>query len=409
MNVEVINTGSELLLGFVTNTHVGYMARALAPLGLTISRQTTVPDGPDIGEIFSEALSRSDIILITGGLGPTSDDITRDIVAGRLGRKLLRDEETIRKLDAFFLKRGLALAQMNYRQADYPEGARILDNPHGTAPGLHIEEAGKHIFLLPGPPRELHPMFDNHVLPALRRVCSGGDTFHCHILRMTGIGESSVAKEIAPLLEKIPELQIGYCARIGEVDLRLISPSPETIANAAQIARDTFQGLIFTEHGETLEQAVIRLAGERSMTMATAESCTGGMIAHRLTNVPGSSTVFRGGIVSYANEVKENILNVNADDLRTHGAVSEVVAVQMAANARKLLEADLAVSTTGIAGPGGGSPEKPVGLVYIALATPECTRAWKCHYLLDRESFKRMVAQFALDRFRRQIARLPLD
>ncbi len=409
MNVEVINTGSELLLGFVTNTHLGYMARQIAPLGLKISRQTTVPDGSAIGDIFMEAVRRSELILITGGLGPTSDDVTREIIAERLGRKLLRDAKWMEWLDGFFLKRGLALAQMNYRQADYPEGARILDNPHGTAPGLYLEEKGKHIFLLPGPPRELHPMFTDQVIPILKTLTGAEDSIHCHILRMTGLGESAVAKEIEPAIHDLKNLETGYCARIGEVDLRFISPDPNTVARAAQIARDIFSDFIFSESGESLEEVVIRLAAGKNLKLGTAESCTGGYIAHRLTNVPGSSDVFSGSIVSYANAVKEKVLSVPPDKLLRHGAVSDEVAREMAEGARKLLGADIALATTGIAGPGGGSPEKPVGLVYIALATADFTKVWQRNFLLNRESFKQMTAQFALDCLRRFLSGIELN
>jgi len=409
MNVEVINTGSELLLGLVTNTHIGYMAQQIAPLGLKISRQVTVPDGSDIGEVFMESLSRADVIFITGGLGPTSDDITRDIIAEKLGRKLLRDARIVEWLNGFFLKRGLALAQMNYRQADYPEGSQILDNAHGTAPGIYITENGKHIFLLPGPPRELKPMFENVVLPILNTLIAQDSKFDCHILRMTGIAESSVAKEIEPPLAHLKNLEIGYCARVGEVDLRFISPEPEVVQEASQIARETFKELIFSEDNESLEEVVIHIAKTMGVKLATAESCTGGYIAHRLTNVPGSSSVFTGSIVSYSNEVKQNILNVDASNLNVYGAVSEPVVIQMAEGARKLLGADIAVSVTGIAGPDGGTPEKPVGLVYIGLATKDFTKVWSCHYLLNRESFKQMVAQFALDRLRRVLTGLDLE
>lgn len=409
MNVEVINTGSELLLGFVTNTHVGYIAQQIAPLGLKISRQTTVPDGPDIGGIFLEAMGRSDIIFITGGLGPTSDDITRDIIADKLGRPLLRDERLMAWLDGFFLKRGLALAQMNYRQADYPEGAEILENQNGTAPGLYIQEQGKNIFLLPGPPRELHPMFETKVIPLLKSLIVREKLFHCRILRMTGIGESALAHQVEPALAALQGLEIGYCARIGEVDLRLISTEQGTVESAAQIARSIFNASIFSESNESLEDVVVSLARENGVKLASAESCTGGYIAHRLTNVPGSSHVFTGAIISYANEVKENLLSIDPGLLLKHGAVSEEVAIQMALNARKLLGADIAVSATGIAGPGGDTPDKPLGLVYIGISTDTLTRVWRCHYPLNRESFKQMVSQFALERIRRYLKGIELN
>ncbi|MDX2227552.1 MAG: competence/damage-inducible protein A [Verrucomicrobiae bacterium] len=403
MKIEVINTGSEILMGFVTNTHLGFMARELAPLGLRIDWQVCVPDGPPIAEAFDLALRRSRIILLTGGLGPTSDDMTRDVVAASLHRNLRRDEWLAGQLREFFATRNLCLTENNLVQAMVPEGARVLDNPHGTAPGLYLEDGGRHIFLLPGPPRELKPMFVEKVLPILRDELQLARPVSCHILRTTGLGESALARRIEPLVGHIRGLEIGYCARIQEVDLRFVGPDPGCVAEAAQIARQEFGRHVFTETNQSLEEVVIALLAAAQKSVSTAESCTGGLIANRLTHVPGSSGVFHGGIVAYANEVKTKLLGVRPETLQTQGAVSEATAREMAEGVRQILATDYALAATGIAGPDGGTEAKPVGLAYIALAATAGTQVIECRHATDRQTFKQATSQSALDLLRRAL------
>ena len=414
MQAEVINTGSELLLGLVTNTHLGYLAGELAPSGVAITRQVCVPDGPPVREALDAALDRADIVFTTGGLGPTTDDITREAAADLLGLALRPDEKILAAIRERFARRGLPMADRVARQAMVPAGAEVLPNPHGTAPGLYFPPGvlggrrARHLFLLPGPPRELRPMMTDHVLPELRAALPASDQRERRIYRLTGIGESQVEERIGQQLEERGDLEVGYCARPSEVDLRLIGPTVllDQVDGAVRAAVGEW---IYSE-GSTLEAAVVQLLRERQLTLTTAESCTGGSLAGRITDVPGASEVFAAGYVTYANEAKVNSLGVPADLLAAHGAVSEPVAAAMAEGARRVSGAKFALSTTGIAGPGGGTESKPVGTVYLGLASeghPTVVR--RCYFPLDRATFKHMTTSAALDLLRRQILGLPLE
>jgi len=399
MRFELINTGSELLLGFTINTHVNYLARQLATIGRRFTRQTTVSDDrAEMRALLVEALARSDVILITGGLGPTSDDFTRDVVAELCDRPLVRDEAVAAAISDRFRKRGIHKPRSVEVQSLVPVGATVLPNPHGTAPGLFLTHAGCRLYLLPGPPRELKPMFEQHVLPQLPAVAA----LDCRVLKVAGLGESQVEEKVAPVLADLPGLELGYCARMGEVEVRLIA-DPGTNEVAEQRVRAALGEAIYGRGDERLEDVVVRALAAAGQMVATAESCTGGLLANRLTNVPGSSAVFRTGWVTYHDEAKQRELGVRAETLAQHGAVSEAVAREMAEGARQRSGADYGLSATGIAGPGGGSAEKPVGLVFVALATPARTIAVGQQWLLDRESFKFFVAQTALDLLRREL------
>ena len=414
MQAEVINTGSELLLGLVTNTHLGYLAGELAPCGITVARQVCVPDGPPIREALAAALDRADVVFTTGGLGPTTDDITREAAAELLGLPLLPDEEILSGIRERFARRGLPMADRVARQAMVPVGAEVLPNPNGTAPGLYFPPAvlgsrrARHLFLLPGPPRELRPMTQDYVLPKLGAVLPASSRLERRIYRLTGIGESQVEERIGEKLEARGDLEVGYCARPSEVDFRLIGPSG-LLAQIEPEIRAVLGEWIYSE-GESLEAAIVRLLGDKHLTLATAESCTGGSLAGRITNVPGASDVFLAGYVTYANEAKENTLGVPSELLAVHGAVSEPVAGAMAEGARRVSGAKFALSTTGIAGPGGGTENKPVGTVYLGLASagyPTVVR--RCYFPLDRVTFKHMATSAALDLLRRQVLGLPLE
>ncbi len=414
MQAEVINTGSELLLGLVTNTHLGYLAGELAPCGITVARQVCVPDGPPIREALAAALDRADVVFTTGGLGPTTDDLTREAAAELLGLPLLPDEEILSGIRERFARRGLPMADRVARQAMVPVGAEILPNPNGTAPGLYFppdvlgSRRARHLFLLPGPPRELRPMTENHVLPKLRAVLPASSKRERRIYRLTGIGESQVEERIGQKLEARGDLEVGYCARPSEVDFRLIGP-PGPLDQIEPEIRAVLGEWIYSE-GDSLEGAVVRLLGEKHLTLATAESCTGGSLAGRITNVPGASDVFLAGYVTYANEAKENTLGVPPELISVHGAVSEPVAAAMAEGARRVSGAKFALSTTGIAGPGGGTENKPVGTVYLGLASagyPTAVR--RCYFPIDRVTFKHMTTSAALDLLRRQVLGLPLE
>ena len=412
MRIEILNTGTELLLGNTLNTHAAWFGRELFKLGLRISRQTTVPDGEAIRDAIREAVERADALIVTGGLGPTSDDLTREITAEVLGLELIRDEAALRSLESFFALRGRPMAAANLKQALVPVGADVLPNPNGTAPGVYVPprlngRADCAVFLLPGPPRELYPMFHDEVVPRLRAL-AGVETIHEALeLKFTGIGESDFHQGIDALLAAIPGLEYGYCAHIGEVDLRLIGP-PEARARARTIALEHFAGFLISEDGSSLEQTVVRLLAAGHLHLATAESCTGGLIAHRITNVPGASEVFTHGFVTYANQAKISLLGVSQEDLERHGAVSETVACQMAAGALAASGADLAVAVTGIAGPGGGSEEKPVGTAWIGLAHRHAPpTAFKVFHPRNRHDFKLAVSQAALEAVRRHLVARP--
>jgi nicotinamide-nucleotide amidase len=416
VNIELINTGSELMLGRVLNTHQQWLCRQLADLGLVVTRQVAVDDTPEaITGAVREALERAGLVITTGGLGPTSDDRTRDAIAALLGRSLRRDEAVLAHIQSYFASRKRALPESTQVQALVPEGATVLMNRFGTAPGLVLRtpaagEANRPglLIMLPGPPRELRPMFTHQVAPMLQSVYPGETSLVCRTLKTTGLGESLVEKKIAGLLEKLVQvgLDLGYCARIGEVDVRLAASgerAAQLVDEAEAIVRSRLGRLVFGTDDETLEGVIVRELTARRQKLVTAESCTGGLLAHRITNVPGASVVFWGGLVTYANEAKENFLGVPPSVLAEHGAVSEPCARAMAEGARQRAQADYAVAITGIAGPGGGSEEKPVGTVFIALASPAGTIVERLLNPFDRETFKWVTSQQALDLLRRTL------
>ena len=408
MRIEILNTGTELLLGNTMNTHGAWFGRELFKMGLRITRQTTVPDGEAIREALEEIVERADAVIVTGGLGPTSDDLTREITAGVMGIDMITDEAAMRSLEQFFKVRGKPMAAANLKQAMVPVGSDVLPNPNGTAPGVYVPPRlnGKGncaVFLLPGPPRELYPMFHEEVVPRLRAL-SGADNFNGVLeLKFTGIGESDFHDGIDAALAEVDGLEHGYCAHVGEVDLRLIG-SPAALESGRGIALGKFADFLVSDDGSSLEKTVVGLLAEKGMTLAIAESCTGGLISNRITNVPGSSAVFTHGFVTYANEAKRDLLGVRWDDLETHGAVSEIVARRMAEGALAVSGADIAVSVTGIAGPGGGTVEKPVGTAWVGVAL----RNGETHGRLffqprKRKDFKLAVSQYALDAVRRRL------
>jgi nicotinamide-nucleotide amidase len=422
VNIEIINTGTELLLGHVLNTHQQWIGRQLSDRGYTITRQVAVPDtGLEIERAVREALARADLIITTGGLGPTSDDITRDLIAQLLGRTLREDGASLANVERFFALRKRPMPAQTRVQAQVPDGAIVLPNAHGTAPGLALcvspnpfrpDGTTSWLVMLPGPPRELRPMLSLQVLPLIKERISPGNDFVSITLKTTGLGESFVEEKIAGPLQPLTDagLEIGYCARTGEVDVRLSArgaSARQRVAEASGIVRRLIPKHIFGEGDDQLEAVIVRLLTERNQTLALAESCTGGYLAHRLTNVPGASAAFHTGFVTYSNEAKEKFLSVSGDTLVRHGAVSEEVAREMAEGVRVQTDADYALAITGIAGPAGGTPEKPVGTVFIALATKTRTRVLNPVNRYDRETFKYVTSQQALELLRRTVLRLP--
>ena len=415
MIVELITTGSELLLGRVLNTHSQWIGRRMADLGMPLSHHVTVPDTAEaICGAVSAALSRSDLVITTGGLGPTSDDITRERIAGLLGTRLVFHPEVEASIRAFFESRQRPMPDKTRVEAWVPEGATYFLNQHGTAPGLAFDLSpnpfrpggGRSgLILLPGPPRELHPMFDEQVRAWIGSRWGAAEGFVTQTFKTTGLGESlmegRLEGHLAPLVEE--GLQVGYCARVGEVDVRFSAAGPKAqgllSAASALLFREAGE-FVFGEGEESLEQVPVRTLTQRSQTLALAESCTGGHLANRITNVPGASAVLLAGVVSYANSAKSGLLGVGEGLVVEHGAVSEPVARAMAEGARRVTGADYAISTTGIAGPGGGTEEKPVGTVFIAVAGPQGTTVQKRLNRFDRQTFKYSTAQQAFNQLR---------
>jgi len=417
MNVEIVNTGSELMLGRVLNTHQQWLCRRLADLGHVVTRQVAIADtGSEIQKAVREAFGRADLIITTGGLGPTSDDLTRELIAELLGKKLIANKEVLAHIENFFTKRGRPRPQKTDVETLVPEGAEVFLNQTGTAPGLAMEigngklEMGNSqwLLMLPGPPRELRPMFDTFVVPLLKREFAD-EIFVCRTLLTTGIGESRVQEfveaDLQPLVAR--GLEVGYCARPGAVDVRLVASgaAAENLAAEAEAVVQRILGEnIFGRDDEEIEQVVVKLLRQKQKTLAVAESCTGGLLANRITDVPGASEIFLGGMVSYANAAKEKFLGVRAETLAAHGAVSEAVAREMAVGARGKFGSDLAIAMTGIAGPAGGTPEKPVGTVFIALASAAGVEVKKFLNVWDRATFKQVTATQALEWLRRTLS-----
>ncbi len=406
MRIELINTGTELLLGGTLNTHAAWFGQQLFKLGLRIERQITVPDGDAIREALGEALERADCVIVTGGLGPTSDDLTREITAEVLGVELIEDEAALRSIEAFFAMRGREMADSNRKQALNPVGADVLPNRQGTAPGVYVPprlnaRSNCAVFLLPGPPRELYPMFENEVVHRLRALSGMEGSQPVLELKFTGIGESDFHQAVDAKLARIDGLEFGYCAHIGEVDLRLIG-SEQVLASARELVMGTFAPYLISDDGASMEETVVRLLARQTKTIATAESCTGGLISKRLTDVPGSSAVFTHGYVTYANEAKVEMLGVSPATLEVNGAVSEEVAAEMAMGALARAKADIAVSVTGVAGPDGGTEEKPVGTAWIGVAAKgRAATAFRVFHPRNRHDFRLSVSQDALEAVRR--------
>lgn len=372
MNCEIICVGTEILLGDIVNTNAVYLSKELAKLGINVLHQSVVGDNDGrLEECIKEALSKNDIIILTGGLGPTADDITKEVSAKVMGEELVFDERQFEKIESHFKAKNMEMALSNKKQAFVPKNGIVLENNNGTAPGFAIEKNGKCLISLPGPPREMKPMFENEALKILKKYSSS--CLVSHNIRMAGIGESQMAEQVKDLLENENPTVAPY-AKDGECLLR-VTAKAENEEQAEKICKDViekikekFSHYIYGIDIDGIEYAVVEKLKEKNLKIAFAESCTGGLCAKRITNVPGASSVFDCGIVSYSNEIKNQILGVNKDDLEKYGAVSETVAKQMASGVLKLSKASIGVGITGIAGPESDSTNKPVGLSYIAVA-----------------------------------------
>ncbi len=406
MKAEIIAVGSELLTPDRVDTNSLFLTEELNKLGIEVLRKTIVGDNRELlAEAFRDALNRVPVVIASGGLGPTEDDLTRETVAELLGRRLQRDDDVVRAIEARFRSFKRDMPAVNLRQAMVPEGAEVLENPRGTAPGLWLEDHGRMVALLPGPPRELKPLFLEQVLPRLRRRVSGIRMFHRE-LRVTGLGESHVEERIRPIYTRYPHVNTTILAAPGEVQLHLriwAEDATQAETTLDEIVRGFELALgdrIFAHRGVPLEEVVAELLATNRATIATAESCTGGLLAERLTRIPGSSTYFLGGVVSYSNERKTAWTDVPAELIASKGAVSAEVAIALAEGIRRTVGSTFGVGITGIAGPGGGSDEKPVGTVHIALAAPAGTKERLVHLPGDREMIRFHASQLALDMVR---------
>ena len=409
MRAILVNTGTELLLGDVQDAHLAVIAREILPLGLRIDERRTVPDSDVIRRTLIELFPHCEILFVTGGLGPTTDDITREMVAESLGLELHQDPQLLAWLEQRLQVRGIKWTSGIARQADVLAGARVLPNENGSASGFYLKAninpriPSPHVFVLPGPPRELQPMFAKFAMPILKSIIEVPSQVERRSYSIAGMGESLVEKAIGERVLAIPGIELGYCARPGEVEVRVIGDR-KAIQAADVIIRGELGLSIFSDNDEALEEVVVRLLKQRKQTLATAESCTGGLIANQITNVSGASEVFLAGYITYANSAKNDVLNVDSKLIEKNGAVSEAVARAMGEGARTRAASTYGLATTGIAGPTGGSDEKPVGTVYIALASADSeTVARKFLFPTDRQTFKQLAAQAALDLLRRRL------
>ncbi len=407
MKAEIIAVGSEMLTPYRADTNSLLLTAELNRLGIEVVRKVIVGDDrATLRETFREALERAELVVAIGGLGPTEDDLTREAVAELLGRKLQMNDELVKSLQERFRRYGRPMAENNKRQAMVPEGATVLENKRGSAPGLWIETNGRIVILLPGPPHELKAMIEHQVRPQLEKI-AGGLRLYARDLRVAGVPESEVDALIAPIYTGYTEAQTTILAAPGEIQIHLRAWSQDA-ASANRMLDEMTERMrfalgeaVFTMKGEELEAVVAAMLNQNLATIAVAESCTGGLVAQRLTSIPGSSSYFLGGVVCYSNELKSAWADVPAELIEAKGAVSTEVAVTLAEGIRRRTGAMLGLGITGIAGPGGGTPEKPVGTVHIALADGTATKARAMHFPGDRERIRNYASQTALDLVRR--------
>jgi len=406
---EIIAIGTELLTPDRTDTNSLWLTRQINDIGIDVCMKTIVgDDGDRLEEAVRDAMRRSDIVITTGGLGPTADDITREFTARAVGRELVYHDEIEQHLRERFRSWGREMPEINKRQAFIIDGGDVLANPHGSAVGMFVEIDGKMLVVLPGPPRENQPMFTDHILPKLKAVAN--DVFvHRRALKVSGKGESAVDEIAGPIYSKYADVQTSILFNKSEVEIH-IAARADDVQRAKRIADDLADELVaalgksvFSTNGETMEEVVGQLLKRRGETLSVAESCTGGLIGQRLTEVPGSSAYFREGAITYANEAKVRALGVDAKIIEEHGAVSSECAEAMAVGMRKRAGTDHAISVTGIAGPDGGTPEKPVGTVFIGYAGPRDVSSIKVSLPGDRELIRWRASQAALDYLRRRM------
>ncbi len=408
MIAEIVCVGTELLMGQVVNTDAQFIAVRLAELGYQVYYHTTVGDNAKrLTSAVHKAIERSDVVVFTGGLGATDDDLTKETVAAALGLTMEPFPEEVERLKGFFAARGREMPPNNLKQACFPQNAVILPNPKGTAPGCIVTVEGKTAVMLPGPPRELFPMFANHAVPYLEKL--NNMRLHSRVLRIFGMGEGDVTYRLRDIIENQTNPTIAPYVTTGEVTLRVTArcasdeDGEKLVAPMVEQIRARIGDVLYSEHGETLPELCLRLLGEQNRTVATAESLTGGLIASGFVDVPGSSKSFLEGCVTYSNEAKMHRLGVSGRTLKHDGAVSEQCAREMAEGMRRTSGADYAISTTGVAGPDGGTEETPVGTAFVALACADGTQVKKLNLFGDRERIRYAAMLNGFDILRRKL------
>lgn len=408
MRAEIIAVGTEILLGDIVNTNAQYLSRRLADLGISVFRQTVVGDNSArLKQAYTEAFERSDMVIATGGLGPTKDDLTKEAAAEFFKKMLVLHDESLKRIKEYFAKSNRTVNEGNKKQAYMPEGAVILQNNNGTAPGCIIEENGKILIILPGPPKEMSLMFEESVVPYIKKFSD--NVLFSKVLRVIGIGEGHMAEKIDDIIDKQTNPTIAPYAKDGEAILRITAKAPdeekalELIKPVEKLIRKRLGDFVYGEDNDSLELVLSRLLIKNNITLSTAESCTGGMIASKLINCPGISSVFMEGAVTYSNDAKMRRLNVKAETLEKYGAVSAETAEEMVRGIAEAAGTDAALSVTGIAGPDGGTPEKPVGLVYVGLYYKGITKVKKLNLSGTREKIRIRTTMEALDFLRREI------
>jgi len=408
MKCELISVGTELLVGDTLNTNVQFLSRELSLLGIRVYFHTTVGDNPKrLEEAIRIAFNRSDLIITTGGLGPTQDDLTKEVVADIFKRKLIQDEKTKEDLMEYFANREFTMTPNNLKQTLVPENAEILFNPCGTAPGILLKEQGRMIIMLPGPPREMTRVFEESVLPILKQ--DDNQLVISRYYNLSDIGESAAEDRLLDLIDTQVNPTIATYAKMGEVLIRITANgNDENEINALldhyeAIMLSRFEEHIFTFSKESLQETVCKLLLEKNISLATAESCTGGLIASQLTEYPGISRVFGTGLVTYSNEAKINLLGVKKETLEKYGAVSFETATEMCENLQNISKSMLSISVTGIAGPDGGTEEKPVGLVYIGVCFDGITNIYHYHFNGDRKIVQQKTANKVFHLIRKTI------
>ena len=408
MNAEIISIGTELLLGHILNTNTAFLSQKLAEIGIDVYHTSVVGDNPArLTGCLKQALNRSDIVITTGGLGPTVDDVTIETIAHFIGKKLVINKTVLKDLKAYFKFRKMKMPPESIRQVYIPEGIRWIRNKVGTAPGLLADYKGKLIVCLPGPPRELEPMFVNDAVPYLKKRSGANLILKSRTIKIAGSAESQVNGKVKDLLELEPPTTVGIYAKTGQVELRIMAKAKNEITARREIGRierkirARLKDHIFGYDDETLEEVVGKMLAKKRLTIAVAESCTGGLVSHRLTNVSGSSSYFMMGLVAYSNEIKENLLGVARKTLVKYGAVSKETALEMAKGVKFLAGTDIGVSVTGIAGPTGGTKSKPVGLVYAALVIGKKRIVKELRFRGSRDEIKFQTSQAVLDLIRK--------